>query len=188
MKKNYKILIPQEVVVIYFSSKSLLTLVGPIKSESIKLKVPITISNNRISLSKNKVVHLPNCIKRNLKSIGITFIALLKQCIVNVSYALNRKLKIVGVGYRIFEMKNSFNKDQWFVFKLGYCHLVYFKMQKKINLFCVKYTTLYVYGNSYLNLTKECSRIRGYKSPEPYKGKGVLYSDEKIILKEGKRI
>ena len=62
------------------------------------------------------------------------------------------------------------------------------KTSKKIKIFCLKTTELFIYGNSYQNVTQTASLIRSYKKPEPYKGKGILYDTEKITLKEGKKI
>ena len=62
------------------------------------------------------------------------------------------------------------------------------KIREKLKIFCLKSTKLFVYGNSYQELTQTSSIVRSYKKPEPYKGKGILYETEKIILKEGKKI
>ena len=73
-------------------------------------------------------------------------------------------------------------------FKLGYSHQIFFKIPRNLNVFCLKSTKLFVSGlsNSYVN--QIAALIRSYKTPEPYKGKGILYENEKIILKEGKKI
>jgi len=188
MIKNYKIRIPDDIVVFYFFQKSLITFIGPSKTESLKLNVALSIVGNTISIKEKNTYRNSNKTKRALKFMRITAIALLKQCIMNASCMAHQKLKIIGVGYKIFEAQNNVKTSQWFVFKLGYSHLLYFRLPKKTEIFCVKFTTLFVHGNSFLTLTKACSRIRSYKSPEPYKGKGVLYFDEKITLKEGKKI
>ena len=67
-------------------------------------------------------------------------------------------------------------------------YLLYFQVPVKIGVFCFKATKLFIYGNSYQNVTKIASLIRSYKKPEPYKGKGILYETEKITLKKGKKI
>lgn len=54
-------------------------------------------------------------------------------------------------------------------------------------MFCLKLTKLFVYGDSYQKITKTTALIQSYKQPDPYKGKGILYENEKIILKEGKK-
>ena len=121
-----------------------------------------------------------------IKSFQGTTYSLIKQLIVETSSILYKKLKFIGIGYRAFDVKKFNNK--LFMFKLGYSHPIYFKIPKKINIFCLKLTKLFVYGNSYQNITKTTSLIKSYKLPEPYKGKGILYENEKIKLKEGKKI
>lgn len=73
-------------------------------------------------------------------------------------------------------------------FKLGYSHFIYFKIPKNLKIFCLKANKLFILGNSYLFVTQIAALIRSYKVPEPYKGKGILYTTEKIALKEGKKI
>ena len=72
-------------------------------------------------------------------------------------------------------------------FKLGYSHAIYFKVPKGLKVFCLKSNKLFIIGNSYLFVTQIAALIRSYKAPEPYKGKGILYASEKVVLKEGKK-
>jgi large subunit ribosomal protein L6 len=90
------------------------------------------------------------------------------------------------VGYRAFDVDNFENK--LLLFKLGYSHSIYFKIPIESQIFCLKRTKLFIHGNSYQDITKIAAFIRSYKKPEPYKGKGILYETEKIILKEGKKV
>ena len=90
------------------------------------------------------------------------------------------------MGYRAFDVEHFENK--LFSIKLGYSHPIFFKISKKSKIFCLKKTKLFIYGNFYENITQEAACIRAYKTPEPYKGKGILYETEKITLKEGKKV
>ena len=74
------------------------------------------------------------------------------------------------------------------MFKLGYSHPIFFKIPNNLQIFCFKFIKLFVWGNSYKNITQTSALIRSYKKPEPYKGKGILYEGEKIVLKEGKKV
>ena len=121
-----------------------------------------------------------------MKSIQGTTTALLKQLILEASITLYKKLKLVGIGYKAFNHENF--KDKLLIFKLGYSHFIYFKVPTELKIFCLKSTKLFVYGNSYQEITQTTSIIRSYKKPEPYKGKGILYETEKVLLKEGKKI
>ena len=73
-------------------------------------------------------------------------------------------------------------------FKLGYSHFIYFKIPKKLKIFCLKANKLFILGYSYAFVTQIAALIRLYKVSEPYKGKGILYTTEKITLKEGKKM
>ena len=57
-----------------------------------------------------------------------------------------------------------------------------------MNVYISKSTIIYISGNSLNNVTQITSNIRSYKKPEPYKGKGILYFNEKIKLKPGKKV
>jgi len=72
--------------------------------------------------------------------------------------------------------------------KLGYSHNIYIKVPKTLKIFCLKANKFFIKGDSYTFVTQIAAVIRSYKTPEPYKGKGILYSTEKITLKEGKKI
>ena len=57
-----------------------------------------------------------------------------------------------------------------------------------MQFFCKKFTTLCVFGNSYQKINQFFAKIRSYRVPDPYKGKGILYYNETVTLKEGKKI
>jgi large subunit ribosomal protein L6 len=71
---------------------------------------------------------------------------------------------------------------------LGYSHQIYFKISHTLNVFCLKATSIFISGNSYQEVSQISALIRSYKYPEPYKGKGILYENEKIVIKEGKKV
>ena len=72
-------------------------------------------------------------------------------------------------------------------FKLGYSHSIYFKIPKNLKIFCLKANKLFIIGNSYQFVTQTAALIRSCKVPEPYKGKGVRYSDEYVLRKQAKK-
>jgi large subunit ribosomal protein L6 len=57
-----------------------------------------------------------------------------------------------------------------------------------LNVYSHKATTIFISGSSNQNVSQTAALIRSYKKPEPYKGKGILYDNEKIVLKEGKKV
>jgi large subunit ribosomal protein L6 len=73
-------------------------------------------------------------------------------------------------------------------FKLGYSHFFYVKVPKDLQLNCFTKTKFSIFGNSYNEICQLGAKIRDKKIPEPYKGKGILYENETITLKEGKKI
>ena len=92
----------------------------------------------------------------------------------------------MGVGYRAFDVENFENKLLFF--KLGYSHPIFFKITNNLRIVSLKFTKLFICGNSYQSIAQTASLIRSYKKPEPYKGKGILYDNEKITIKEGKKV
>ena len=124
--------------------------------------------------------------KKKIKAIQGTTVALLKQILAEISTVIYKKLKIVGVSYRAL-IEESFD-NQLLLLKLGFSHLVYFRISNKLSLFCKKRTQLFVSSSSYQDVTHTAAIIKNLKSPEPYKGKGILYENEKILLKAGKKI
>jgi len=186
--KKYKIKIPNNNIILYCDKKKMITIIGPLNVKSLKLKLKLRIleAEKTIIVTSDSFLNLPNNKKKKIKTLQGTTVALIKQLLIETSSTLYKKLKMVGVGYRAFDIEN-FNK-KLLMFKLGYSHPIYFKIPKNTTIFCLKLTKLFISGNSYQDITQTASLIRSYKLPEPYKGKGILYGDEKIRLKEGKKI
>lgn len=188
IKKKYNIKIPNNNTAIYCIQKNIITIIGPLNKKSLKLKLRIKILNDKkiIQVLSTPLIKLSNNEKKNINSIRGTTVALIKQLILETSSIFYQKLKFIGVGYRVFEIETI--KNKLLMFKLGYSHLIYSKTPKDLNIFCLKSTKLFIYGTSYYNITQTASLIRFYKTPEPYKGKGILYENETIKLKKGKKV
>ena len=188
ISEKHALKIPKNISVLYSRKKKIITLVGPLTKKSLKLDVQLFIvkSKNIIKVSSLPFFKISNNKKKKIKTLQGTTVALIKQLIVEISVLFYQKLKFIGVGYRAFDVDNF--KNKLLLFKIGYSHFLYFKISKKMKIFCLQTTELFIYGNSYQNVTQTASLIRSYKKPEPYKGKGILYDTEKITLKEGKKI
>jgi len=186
--KRYIIKIPKDICILYCDKKKLLTLIGPLgkKSLQVKLKVLILKPENFLVITQIPFSQMSSNEKKKLKSVQGTTIALLKQLILEISFIFSKKLIFVGVGYRAFPIELF--KTQILQFKLGYSHQIYFKVSSNLNVYCHKATTIFISGNSTQNVSQTAALIRSYKYPEPYKGKGILYDNEKIVLKEGKKV
>lgn len=185
---KYTIKVPNDIHVVYYSKKRIIVLIGIQSRKVLKLNVQLLMfkSKNVIKVTPITFFKVSYGEKKKINIIQGTSTALIKQLIVEISVTLYRKLKFIGVGYRALEV-DSF-KNKLLLFKLGFSHFLYFRMSKSVKIFCLKLTKLFIYGNSYVNITQIASLIRSYKKPEPYNGKGILYDTEKIVIKEGKKI
>ena len=186
--KKYSVKIPENIKIIYVNDKDLITFIGPVgkKSLQLKLKLWVDTSENMLYVLKTSSVAFSGSQKKTLNSLQGTITALLKQKILEVSVTLYKKLELVGVGYRVFSLENDLSSILHF--KLGFSHPIYYKVNSDMKALCSKSTNLYIFGNSFNQITQTASSIRSYKLPEPYKGKGILYQNEKIKLKEGKKV
>ena len=175
IRKRHIIRIPENVSFFYCDKKQLITCIIFLNENGI-----IKISRIPASSMSNKKF-------KKIKSTQGLTVALIKHLFMEVTGKFYRKLKFVGVGYRAFLLENFNNR--LFLFKLGYSHFIYFKVPKGSTMTCKKFTTLYFSCNKSYQYTKQMtSVIRECRKPEHYKGKGILYNDEKIKLKIGKRV
>lgn len=173
--------VPKDVIVIYSIKENILILIGPLKTKKLKLKVKLKF------ITEQKLIQIVNnCNYKKHQIIKKTTISLIKQAFIEISNILYIKLKFIGVGYRILT-SNELKKNV-LIFKLGYSHSLYYKISDQLQTFCLRSTKLFIFGNSYQEITQTAANIRLYKKPEPYKGKGILYDTENIKLKEGKKI
>jgi large subunit ribosomal protein L6 len=110
-----------------------------------------------------------------------TIRALLANMMVGVSKGFERKLTLVGVGYRAQAAGDTLNLT------LGYSHPVSYKMPAGVQVATPTQTEIVLKGASRQQVGQVAAEIRAFREPEPYKGKGVRYSDEVVILKETKK-
>ncbi|MBF0156512.1 MAG: 50S ribosomal protein L6 [Magnetococcales bacterium] len=106
---------------------------------------------------------------------------LLANMITGASEGFTKKLEIVGVGYRAAVEGKSLK------LALGFSHGVEFAIPEGIKVTVEKNTSITVFGADREKIGQLCADIRRKRSPEPYKGKGVRYVDERIKRKEGKK-
>jgi large subunit ribosomal protein L6 len=110
-----------------------------------------------------------------------TLRALLANMVQGVSKGFERKLNLVGVGYRAQAAGETLNLS------LGFSHPVAHKMPKGIKVETPTQTEILIKGIDKQKVGQVAAEIRGYRPPEPYKGKGVRYADEVVVLKETKK-
>lgn len=107
--------------------------------------------------------------------------ALLANMVQGVSKGFERKLTLVGVGYRAQAAGSALNLT------LGFSHPVVYNMPAGVSVETPTQTEIVLKGVDKQRIGQVAAEIRAYRSPEPYKGKGVRYSDEVVVLKETKK-
>ena len=107
--------------------------------------------------------------------------ALVSNMVTGVSKGFEKKLTIVGVGYRAAVQGRNLNLS------LGFSHPVVYAIPEGITIETPSQTEIVVRGADKQKVGQVASEIRRYREPEPYKGKGVRYSDEHVVRKEAKK-
>jgi len=110
-----------------------------------------------------------------------TLRALVANMIEGVTKGFEKKLQLVGVGYRAQAQGDKLNLT------LGFSHPVVHRMPKGIKVETPAQTEIVIKGIDKQVVGQVAAEVRGYRPPEPYKGKGVRYSDERVVLKETKK-
>lgn len=103
------------------------------------------------------------------------------NCVTGVTQGFKKELEINGVGYRANLQGNTL------VLNLGLSHDVNFEVPDGVTVTCPKNTQIIVEGIDQQQVGEVAAKIREWRKPEPYKGKGIKYKDEYIFRKEGKK-
>jgi large subunit ribosomal protein L6 len=107
--------------------------------------------------------------------------ALLANMAQGVSEGFERKLELVGVGYRAQAQGSKLNLT------LGFSHPVVYDMPEGVTVETPSQTEILLKGADKQQIGQVAAEIRGFRPPEPYKGKGVRYANERVIMKEAKK-
>jgi large subunit ribosomal protein L6 len=134
-----------------------------------------------ITTQDNAVIVQPRPDAANAKKMWGTSRAIIAGLVEGVSEGFIKKLEINGVGYRAQVQ----GKD--LVLQLGYSHDVKYPIPTGIKIECPDQTHIEISGADKQKVGQVAAEIRGYRPPEPYKGKGIKYADEFILRKEGKK-
>jgi len=110
-----------------------------------------------------------------------TMRALLANMVTGVTKGFERKLTLVGVGYRAQAQGDKLNLS------VGYSHPVVHQMPKGVKVETPTQTEILIKGVDKQLVGQVAATVRGYRAPEPYKGKGIRYADEQVVLKETKK-
>jgi len=186
--KRHIIKIPEGISIYYCDIKHIIVIANFFGRKTLTLKTKAIIQKEEriIKITRDPFLAISNNERKKLKAMQGTQVNLLKQKLSNLSLLFCKKLNLVGVGYRVSSLK-LLDLDLLH-FKLGYSHCIYFKNPKHLKIVCLKANKLFIIGFSYSFVTQVVALIRSLRAPEPYKGKGILHTTEKILLKEGKKV
>jgi large subunit ribosomal protein L6 len=134
--------------------------------------IEVKIEDGNAQLSTNDAALIP---------LTGTLRAIIANMVHGVSEGFVRKLDLVGVGYRASMQDKDLNLS------LGFSHPVVFASPEGITIATPTQTEILVSGADKQRVGEVAAKIRAFRPPEPYKGKGVKYSDETIIRKEAKK-
>lgn len=165
--------IPSGVKVIYKDSQ--ISVEGP------KGRLSRTLMENiAIELSdKNIIVNRKDETKTSRSAHGLTR-TLINNMVTGVTKGFEKGLEITGVGYRAETKGDTLNLS------LGYSHPINFQLPQGVNVEVEKMTKIFVRGTDKELIGQTAAKIRSFRPPEPYKGKGIKYVGESILRKAGK--
>lgn len=153
-----------------------LTVKGPKGSLSLRIHPEVEVTQDDSVLNV-----APRSGSRFATAMSGTTRALINNMVTGVSSGFERKLELVGVGYRAQAQGNKVNLS------LGFSHPVEYQVPEGVTVETPSQTEILVKGIDRQAVGQVASELRRYRPPEPYKGKGVRYSDERIVLKEAKK-
>ena len=139
--------------------------------------------NSEVELTQedNQLTVKPRSGSRFATAIAGTTRALLANMVQGVTEGFEKKLELVGVGYRAQAQGNKLNLT------LGFSHPVVYEMPEGVSVATPSQTEVVVAGMDKQKVGQAAAEIRRFRPPEPYKGKGVRYADERVVIKEAKK-
>ena len=174
MSRVAKKILPLPKGVEFKDADGVLSVKGPKGTLTFAKPAGVSVNN------ENGMVQLGAANPDDMKMAGTTR-AILANMMTGVSEGFTRKLELVGVGYRAAMQGKDLNLS------LGFSHPVVFKTPDGITLATPTQTEILVSGADKQQVGEVAAKIRAYRKPEPYKGKGIRYAGEKIIMKEAKK-
>ena len=135
----------------------------------------------QVHKGENKINFIPAVKNKGVLAHVGTARALINSMIAGVSMGFEKRLELVGVGYRAQMQGNTLNMT------LGFSHPVVYAVPQGIVIETPSQTEIIVRGIDKQKVGQVAANIRAYRPPEPYKGKGVRYANERIIQKEAKK-
>ncbi len=162
-------------VTVEIAENNVVTVKGPKGELTRALPKEMTIKKE----GEEVIIERPNDLKKNKALHGLTR-ALINNMVIGVNVGFEKTLEINGVGYRAAKQGNVLNLS------LGYSHPVEYPEPEGITIEVPDQLKIVVKGISKEKVGQCAAEIRGFRPPEPYKGKGIKYADEYIRRKVGK--
>ena len=148
------------------------------KQGSLSLEVHETVS---VKQEDNVLKFSPNDDSKGSMAMAGTMRSLVKNMVVGVTQGFSKQLQLIGVGYRAQVQGKVLDLS------LGFSHPVKYAIPEGITIETPSQTEINVKGADKQVVGQVCAEIRAYRPPEPYKGKGVRYTDERVIRKDAKK-
>jgi large subunit ribosomal protein L6 len=154
----------------------ILTVKGPMGTltQAVHPQVKLTIENGQLAFAAGDE-------SREANALSGTFRALVNNMVNGVTKGFERKLTLVGVGFKAQAKGDTLDLS------LGYSHPVVHKMPAGVKVETPSPTEIVIKGSDKQKVGQVAAEVRAYRPPEPYKGKGVRYADEVVIIKETKK-
>jgi large subunit ribosomal protein L6 len=136
--------------------------------------VKVDVADGKVSFAATDETAAANAMSGTMR-------ALVAGMVQGVSKGFERKLTLVGVGYRAQAQGDKLNLS------LGFSHPIVHQLPAGVKAETPSQTEIVIKGADKQKVGQVAAEVRGYKPPEPYKGKGVRYADEVVVLKETKK-
>lgn len=151
-----------------------------VKGKNGALSLPLT-GAVKVELNDGQLTFVAADNSKHANAMSGTVRALVANMVKGVSEGFEKKLQLIGVGYRAQAQGKTLNLS------LGFSHPVVYEMPEGVSVATPSQTEIVLTGADKQAVGQAAAEIRGYRPPEPYKGKGVRYVGENVIMKEAKK-
>ena len=151
-----------------------------IKGKNGELSLPLS-QDVTIALEEGQLTFAPTNDSKQANAMSGTVRALVNNMVKGVAEGFEKKLQLIGVGYRAQAQGNVLNLS------LGFSHPIAYELPEGVTAVTPSQTEIVISGADKQKVGQVAAEVRAYRPPEPYKGKGVRYADEKVVIKETKK-